>query len=661
VKRFSLGLFLVLATLMISSTALAHEHGIEVRFNGRLVHFDVKPVIEEGRTLVPFRAIFEALGADVTFNNSTRVVAGTRGANSITMTLGQRAANVNGRATTLDVAPKIIDSRTMVPVRVIAETLGVVVGWDGDARRIDLNDATWPPRGGSITAGMISAPSGIFHPSIASGVYDAYVNAVIFEGLWAQDASLQPVANLATHWTISADSRTITFYVRNGARWHDGRPLTVDDAIFTFQGFMHRDYKGPRSTGWENLVGYEAYRAGTASTVSGLRKVGNNGIQFELKEVYAPFFLNNTGFAIIPKHLYENVPIANWGTAQDPNMKKPIGSGPFRFNQYVEGQFVVFDANNDYWQGRPYYDRLIWRVIAGPLAAGELEVGRIDYAEQLPAADIPTVRRNPRVTVHTYPGLLFQYMGMNTARAPFNDVKVRQAVAFAVDRQAIIEGIMLNQAGLMHSALHPLTWAYSQPAEIYNFNLAKANQLLTEAGWVMGSDGFRTKGGQRLRASLLYPTGNIQRENTAPVMQDMLKKIGMDVTLDRADFATLLTKADVPGGYDFDLIFLGFRLGTGDPDPEPIHGKSAIKAGGFNRQQWSTPKSEELLKAATQTLDIEKRRAIYAEWLTEFQANIPVVHLYANNVILAVHNRIGNFVIHPTNGAWNIDQWYVKF
>lgn len=658
-KRFGLGLLVVLASLLFATTALAHEHGLEVRFNGRIVGMEVKPVVESGRTLVPFRAIFEALGAEVTYDATTRVISGTRGNNSIQMTLGSTSATINGQSVTLDVAPKTIQRRTMVPVRVIADALGVQINYNAAKQRIDLTDATWPNRGGTITAGMISAPPGIFHPMISSSVYDAYITQVLFDSLWTQDASLQPVPSLATHWTVSEDNRTITFYVRDEAKWHDGQPLTVDDVYFTFMGFMHKDYKGPRSTGWENLVGYDEYRSGASETVAGLRKVGTNGIQFELKEVYAPFFLNNTGFAIIPKHLYQSVPVADWGTAADPNIKNPIGSGPFKFVQHVEGQFVVLDANDNYWGGRPYFDRLVWRVIASQLAAAELEVGRVDYVEAIPARDIDRAKQIPRTTIYSYPGLVFQYMGMNTQRAPLNDVRLRQAIAFAIDKQAIIDGIVLGQAGMMPSALHPLTWAYSVPKETYDYSVAKANQLLDEAGWSKGSDGIRTKDGNRLKLTLLYPTGNIQRENTAPVVQDMLRQVGMEVELVRLDFATLLTRSNAPT-YDFDLVFVGFRLGTGDPDPSGIHGANAIKPGGFNRQQWTTARSEELLKKATQTLDIEERKAIYAEWLDEFQANIPVVHFYATNMILGVKSNIGNFVIHPTNGAWNVQEWYLK-
>lgn len=651
----------IVASLLLGSMGQASEHGIEVRFNGRIVGLEVRPVVESGRTLVPFRGIFEALGAEVTYDATTRVVSGSRGDRSIQLTIGSSSAVINGRPATLDVAAKTIQRRTMVPLRVVSEALGVSVNYNAATQRIDLVDANWPPRGGTVTLGMISAPPGIFHPMISSSVYDAYITQVLFDSLWAQDASLQPQPSLATHWTVSADNKVITFFLRDEAKWHDGRPVTVDDVYFTFMGFMHKDYKGPRSTGWDMLVGYDAYRAGTAETVSGLRKVGNNAIQFELKEVYAPFFLNNTGFQIIPKHLYERVAIADWGVAgKDPNIAKPIGSGPFKFTQYVEGQFVVLDANDDYWGGRPYIDRMVWRVIASQLAVAELEVGRVDFVEAIPARDIDRAKKIPRVDVYSFPGLTFQYMGMNTKRGPLQDVNVRKAVAFAIDKQAIIDGIMLGQAGHMNGPLHPLTWAYSEPSEKYELNLAKANELLDLAGWRKGSDGVRTKNGQRLKLVLLYPTGNIQRENTAPVVQDYLRQVGIEVQLDRADFATLLARADAPGGYDFDLLFLGFRLGTGDPDPSNIHGANAIKGGGFNRQQWTTPKSEELLRRATQTLDIEERKAIYAEWLDHFQQEIPVVHFYATNNIMGVKSNIGNFVIHPTNGAWNVQDWYVK-
>lgn len=644
--------------LLVGSAVSAHEHGITVHFNGKLIHFDSPPIVENGRTLVPFRAIFEKVGASVAFDAATNKVTGSRGNINVEMTLNSATAMVNGRSVTLDVPPTIVSRRTLVPLRFIGEALGAQVSWDPVRQRIDIDDANYPARGGQVTLAMISAPGGIFNPHIASNVYDAYVNDLVFDSLWGADDALMPRPSMASHWTISPDNKTITFYLKDGIKFHDGRPVTIQDVHFSFMAFMNPNYKGPRTSGWDALVGYDEYRAGTASSVSGLQIIGNNGIAFRLKEVHAPFFINNTGYAILPKHLYENVPVEDWGTAKDPNNAKPIGSGPFKFTQHVRGQFVVFDRNPEFHDGAPYLDRVIWRVVPQDVMVGHLETGQIDYAEQVPLKDLATAQKIDRINVVSFPDLTFQYMGMNTGRSPLNDVLVRRAVAYAIDRKDIIQGIMEGHAGEMTGPIHPLTWAYSADVERYDFNQAQANALLDQAGWRRGADGIRVKDGKRMKLSLLYPIGNIQRENAAPVVQAMLREVGIEVELDRTDFATLLVKSNAPG-YDYDLLFLGFRLGL-EPDPAPIHGKEAIGEGGFNRQQWTTAKSEDLLKKGAATMDLEERKLHYAEWQKHFQEEIPVVHLYASNTNLAVAKRVGNFRQRPINSVWNLHEWFVQ-
>jgi peptide/nickel transport system substrate-binding protein len=658
-KRLWLAFLVAAFAMLIGSTVSAHEHGLTVHFNGRRIHFDAAPTVQSGRTLVPFRAIFEKMGADVAFDGATQRVTATRGTTRIELTINSTLATVNGRAVTLDVAPQIVSRRTLVPLRFISEAMGAAVLYDGGRQRVDINDPSWPPRGGGLNLSLISSPAHTFHPYVSSNVYDSYILGNVHTGLWYSDDALFPRPSLATHWTISPDNKEITFYIKDGARFHDGRPVTIDDVIFSFTSFFNPNYKGPRTTGWNNVVGYDEYRSGQASTVAGIQRVGNNGIRFVLKDVYAPFFLNNTGYSIIPKHLYENVPVEDWGTAKDPHNTKPIGAGAFKFAQMVPGQFYVLDRNPDYHDGAPYLDRVIFRVVSQEILAGELAIGRVDYAEQFPVKDIETARKLPHVEVKTYPDLTMQYMGFNTQRAPLNDKKVRQAIAYAVDRRAIISGIMENNASFMAGPIHPLYWSFDPDHPQYEFDLAMARRLLDEAGWRVGSDGIRAKDGKRFKVTLLYPTGNVQRMNTAPVVQAMLREVGIEVELELTDFATLLSKSGV-GVSDYDLLFLGFRLGTGDPDPTGIHGKVAISPGGFNRHLWTTDTSERLLDAAVRTLDLDERRRIYAEWARHFQEEMPFLHLYATNAITAVAKKIGNFKQRPADSTWNLSDWYVK-
>lgn len=657
-KRFGLALLVTAFLALMAGVVSADDPGITVHFNGKRIFFDAPPVVENGTTLVPFRAIFEKVGAEVAFDSATQKVTAKRGNLTIEMTIDSSTASVNGQSVSLAVPPKVVSRRTLVPLRFVGEALGAKVNWDPVRQRIDIDDPVYPARGGQVTLGMISAPAGIFNPHISSNVYDGYVNDLVFDALWNADDSLTPFPSMASHWSVSPDSKTITFYLKDGIKWHDGRPVTVEDLHFSFMAFMHPNYKGPRAGGWDALKGFDDYVAGRASTVAGLKIVGSNALSFELHTVHAPFFLNNTGHAIVPKHLYENVPVEDWGTAKDPNNARPIGSGPFKFVQHVEGQFVVFDRNADYHDGAPYLDRVIWRVVPQETVLAHLETNDLQYAEQVPLKDLDAARRLSHLDVISFPDLTFQYMGLNTQRAPLNDVRVRQAVHYAIDRNEIIEGIMEGHAGEMITPMHPLTWPYNPNVERYDYDPTKAKALLDQAGWAVGSDGIRVKDGKRMKLHLVYPTGNVQRMAAGPVIQQMLRDVGIEVELELTEFATLQEKTDAPD-YDFDLYFLGFRLGL-EPDPSDVHGKAAIKKGGFNRNQWTTEKSEELLKKATSTMDLEERKQFYYEWQVHFMEEAPVYHFYAPNTNLAVAKNIGNFKQRPINSVWNIHEWFIQ-
>lgn len=658
-KRIA-ALAVVLAVLLslMAVPAAAAPPLLEVRVNNHPVMFDAEPIIVNDRSLVPFRAIFEALGARVEWEARSRTVTATRQGTTVVLQIDNPTAYVNGAAVSVldGVVPIIHQGRTMVPLRFISESLGLDVKWDAAQRIANVVDDRWPARGGTLQSAMWSAPDGKFNPIIQSDLYTSFVTDQVFFGLFYLDDKFTPRPGMAKYWDVSADNRTFTFYLRDGLRFHDGVPLTAEDVRFTFEAIMHPDYKGPRNVGFEVVDGYDAYREGRSDHVSGIKVIDSKTISFTLTEPSAPFFTDNLGYGIVPRHLYRDVPIADWGLpGTDPNLARPIGSGPFKWSSSAPGQFYILEAFDDFALGRPYIDRIIWKVLAQSTALAQLEVSAIDFAD-IDIRDLDTVAKMPHMQVIETPQLGYQYLGFNTRMAPFDDVRMRQAVAYAVDTEALVNDLLDGHGAQLFAPIHPLTWAYTEDGlNRYDYNPQKAGEILDSLGWTMGPGGVRTKDGKRLEVELIYPSGNQVRERSAPVIQAWLKAVGMDVTLTKLEFASLLDR--ILFKHNHQMALVGFSLSV-DPDPMPLYGQNAIGDGQFNFAQWTTPLSEELMLKGQRTLDIEQRREHYVQWQKHYAEEIPNYLLYTQNNIWGINKRVKNIKASPAQLLWNSwEQW----
>lgn len=675
-KRYLTIVLTILCLVAFMSTPAAAarpEKNYPVTFNGRPILFDVNPeVIPPGISFVPFRAIFEKMGATVDYDGMTNTVSAVRGDITIKLVPGSTTAQVNGSSRTLTAAPFIKDGRTLVPLRFIAEAMGAEVSYDPATTAISIVDKNWPPkRGGTLNLASWNAPEGKFNPIVWSDTYTSDIGGMMYEGLWGYDERFTPIPGIAEHWEWDSTNTKLTFYLRKGLTYFDGTPIKARDVVFAYKAIWHPKYVGPRNTGWEDVKGWEEYTKGikgetaedfekgmvTPSDLEGLYAPDDYTVVFELKQPNAPF-LFNVAYGPIDYSSYRYVPVQLWGTARDPNNDYPNGFGPYKMKEFVEGQYYVMEAFDNYWGGKPYIDRVIWRVISTDVAVGEMQLGNLDFSE-LSAVELEAYQAMSNVKLHEYPDMLYQEMVFNTVKGPTQDKTVRQAIAYAVDRESIIHNLMQDHASTMYTPIHPLTWAYTEDVNKYEYNVAKANQMLDGAGWTKGSDGIRSKGGERLHLRLIYPNvGNPVRQATAPVMQQMLKEIGVEVELVGMDWTAINTV--VFEEHDFDMYFIGFQLGNSDPDQTGLWDKQGTAPGAFNASGWWTDKSEELIAKGKATGDIEERMAIYQEWAQHWTEECPAVILYAVNSLYAQNERLQNFKPGPQGKLWNLTELWLS-
>ncbi len=675
-KRY-LALLLAAVFIVVMAVPASAAHPAKkfpITFNGRPVHFEVAPrVVDPGVTMVPFRAIFEKMGASVEWDGANRRIIATRGDTTIELSIGSKTAYVNGRASNMRVAPFIDNGRTLVELRFVSEAFGATVEFDPATTAITITDANWPPkRGGRLQLAMWNKPEGEFNPIVYGDVYGGYLSNLMYDGLWKFDNTFNPVPNLAEAWEWNDDYTKLTFYLKEGVTFFDGTPFTADDVIFTFKAMMHPKYFGPRGTGWENIKGFEAYHNGevgetpenfekgivTPTPLEGLYKLDDHTVVFELEKVDAPFFINQTGYGIVSHKTYADIPVQDWGTAKDPYNVYANGTGPFMMDKEAEGLYYVMKANPNYHNGRPYIDEIVWRIVPSDVAVGEFQRGNIDFAE-FQADTLDAYLAMDHVEVTEFPDLVYQIMGYNWAKGITSEKAVRHAINYAIDRQAIIHNLMKDHASSMYVPLHPLTWAYTEDVPTYDYNPEKARQILEEAGWVdTDGDGIRERNGQKLSLRLYYPSpSNPIREATAPVVQQMLKDIGVEVVLYAYDWGTLIPK--VFEEHDFDLFFIGWSVGP-EPDPTGLWDCASTAPGAFNPQGFCTEKSDQLIQAGRSTLDIQERMEIYHEWARHWAEESPAFIFYATNTLVAHNKRLQNFKPGPWGYLWNIEDLWLS-
>ncbi|MFZ5814964.1 MAG: peptide-binding protein [Bacillota bacterium] len=541
-----------------------------------------------------------------------------------------------------------------------------------------------PVEGGQLNLSMFSAPKGVFNPILYEDQYDANVIGLVFNGLLMRNEKLEFVCDLCESYEISGDNKTVTFKLRRNVKWHDGRPLTTKDVAFTFRAMLHPDYTGVRTGDYAALVGVEQMldardqltqqvEAKKLSAEEAAKKklegweawlnsdgkkainvVDDQTISFSTTEPYAPF-LENLAFPIIPAHIYEGSPMGKM--SDHPANRQPVGTGPYKFVSYVTDQYVELSRYEEFHLGKPYIQTIIYKIANQDVAIGQLKAGELDFIPINPS-DVELVQGDPTIKIFTRPDFGYQYMGINFDHPVLRDQKVRQAIMYALDRQAMVDQLLKGHGTVMNSHMPPALWAYDeQSLNPYPYNPEKAAALLAEAGWTeKNAEGYLVKDGKLLEFVLKYPSGNKVREQSAPLIQADLKAVGIKVELQMLEFSTLTTT--VFDERNMDAWLMGWGL-TMDPDPGAIflpNNKWGRVTG------WTSARNEELIRQGTRVLKVSERKPIYVEWAKILNTELPYIFLYSQNVIDAVRiDRIQGLKPDARGTLWNIwELWIPK-
>ncbi|WP_078429524.1 peptide-binding protein [Alkalihalobacterium alkalinitrilicum] len=542
-----------------------------------------------------------------------------------------------------------------------------------------------PQQGGTINAAMFSAPAGQFNPIFYADSYEANILDFTHEALVALDEELQWIPSLAKEWDFNDDHTELTYILNEGVQWHDGEEFTADDVVFTYTSIADGAYTaagGVRVDYVNQLVGYEEYRDGEADTLAGVEAVDPYTVKFTFKE---PSITANqyTSFPIIPKHVFEEVRVSEMPEhTASRNAGEVIGTGPFKLTDILEGQQYVLERNEDYWQGAPYLDRIVWKVVNQDVMLGQLqneELHMVGLPGGVPAADAQDVEAMQNVTLVQDQDFGYQYMGFKLHHSQgeqsdwtdksgwvpnekLQDEKVRQAIAHAVNRQGFVDGLLYGSGTVLNAPFPEASWAFDPDAvNDYEYSEEKANALLDEAGFTeRDGDGFRLDpNGNEYTLNLDFPTGNTVRERTAPIIKENLEAVGIRVNMRSPREAAAHFEMVEQNNTDWDLYLAGWGLSTGDPDPSGIHRSTAP----YNYLRWDDTHSDELLDAALKTpeaFDLEYRQQVYRDWANYYSEQLPALPLYSANVNVAFNTKFHGWTVKPRNVNADSHLWWLE-
>ncbi|WP_251860152.1 peptide-binding protein [Clostridium sp. Marseille-Q2269] len=514
----------------------------------------------------------------------------------------------------------------------------------------------------TIVYGINTPPTGVFNPLLSDSRYDINVNSILYLPLLNLDDKGGLVPALAEKYEVSKDQKTITYKLNPKAKWHDGKEITADDVVFTLTALANPKYTGELKDIVSKVKGAEEYNKGTAKNIVGLKAVDKNTVTVELKEVYAPSLLQISGIQPIPKHVWEKQPIEKWVESKK-LLTTPVGSNAYKLKEYKEGEFVKFVAAEDFFGKKAKTKNFTLKITNPNTLQAELKNHSVDIAntQDMKKADVEAVKKEG-YKITTYPDYMFQYMGFNLRNAKFQDKKVRQAFMYAIDRAAMVDKLIEGRGLAINTALLPTSWAYPKEGlNEYKYSVDKAKNLMKEAGWTEKNGSLTNNKGEKFDVTLKVPTGSKPREQSAVIIQEALKKIGVNVKIESMEFPTLMTQ--VVKNHEFDLYLMGNTL-SADPDPKAFWSSQAVsdKKGevGYNIVGYKNPEVDKLIDEGLSTIDRTKRAETYAKFGKIINEDVPEVFLYVQNNDIAYNKNLENFKPSTFSEFANIENWEIQ-
>lgn len=459
----------------------------------------------------------------------------------------------------------------------------------------------------------------------------AYPNSNIMSSLVKNTVTSDLAPDLAKSWEASEDGLTYTFALNENIKWHDGEKFTSKDVKWTI----------------DTIIREKGIEVDRLDSVQEVVCPDDNTVVFKLKSLNAAIVSVLADIEIMPAHIYEGT---DWLT--NPANQSPIGTGPFKFVEHKKGVSVTLEAFDDYFMGRPQVDKIIYMAIPDENTVVQAylnnEVDVMDLAAAISPAAVPTLEKTPNTKIQTMISTDRQYMVTNMQKSPWDNVKVRQALALALNRDEMVEKAHKGYAEKAEGFYTPgVKWAYTDEYKMPERDIEKAKQLLDEAGFKPDSNGVRIKDAEIVIFQFAVFT------DLAKVAQANLKEIGIETTITSLEYAAWderLKKGE------FDIAIIG---GNHGPDPDGM--RIRVGTGGMlNYMKYSNPVVDELLEKGVMESDVEKRREIYVELQKVLSEDLPVMPLTEWCYIIVTRDNMSGHPIELKDKAGAAEYYYLK-
>ena len=494
--------------------------------------------------------------------------------------------------------------------------------------------------GDIIVEGSIGDASNLI-PLLSSDSTSHGIASLVFNGLVKYDKNINIVGDLAESWKISGGGLVITFRLRKGVKWHDGHPFTARDVMFTYQVTI--DPKTPT-----------AY-AGDFLKVKKAEVLDDYTFRVTYDKPFAPALMS-WGSAILPKHLLEGKDITT-----SPLSRHPVGTGPYVFKEWVPGQKIVLVSNPDYFEGRPNIDGNFMRIIPDMATMFlELRANGIDRMNLTPLHYTRQTENNlfrKNFNKYRYLSFSYTYLGYNLKNPLFADKRVRQAIAYGINKDEIIQGVLL---GLGREATGPYktgTWVYNSHVKTYPYTPGKARELLADAGWKdTDGDGILDKDGQPFVFEIITNQGNEIRAKCAEIIQRRLGEIGVKVKIRILEWAAFVN--DFINKRRFDATILGWTIPL-DPDIYDVWHSSKMGPQELNFISYKNDEVDTLIEKGRGTFNQKERKKYYDRIQEIFAEEQPYLFLYVPDALPIIHARFRGIEPAPLGIGHNFIKWYV--
>jgi peptide/nickel transport system substrate-binding protein len=458
--------------------------------------------------------------------------------------------------------------------------------------------------GGTIVAAISGEPDQL-DPHLTSAYPSFQVLENVYDTLVQPDAELQFEPALAESWEESDDQLLWTFTLREGVTFHNGRALTADDVVSSYERIIDE--------------GANAFRF---ANVEEVRAPDDRTVEIAVTQP-TPNLLANIGafkgMAIVPAEIVEDGSIGS----------EPVGTGPFRFVSYSEGSNIVLEANPDYWGEGPFVDGVEYRFISeGTVALTNLQTGEVDWTDNIPPQDAESILSDGELSAEAVPGNDYWYFAFNLEREPFDDVRVRQALAYGFDRGALTQAAQFDAATPNQTAIPEGSFFHSDYAP-FDHDPDRARELLDEAG-VEG-----------LEIDLMVTNEFEETIAAAQVLESQWADIGVDTSIRILDFSAWL---DEQGEGTFDAFLLGW---LGNIDPDDFYYAQHHSEGGFNFHGYANSEVDELLDAARTETDEDARKSLYDDAVEIIVDEVSYAYLYNPDIVQAWNPRLTDYEVRP--------------